>query len=146
MVSANTDPPSSFHYEFSDEWAIWVLDHGLPELPVKLGDDDDVPIAYWAGPRCGSVLFRSWYEDCEPSEEPAAEREVNTEHYSYWRTSDGWEATGGGGGTGGPLADPLARIDLPDDFARLGGGFVESGVAGRTGLVGPIRQDDRTVR
>jgi len=40
-------PPPSFHYEYADDWGAWVLDHGLPTLPEALGDDDEVPIAYW---------------------------------------------------------------------------------------------------
>jgi hypothetical protein len=132
-------PPSSFHFDNSDEWGAWVLDHGLPGLPAVLGEDDEVPIAYWAGRRFGVVLFRSWWsggDDEDQDEGVEMERDVNTDHYCYERSDRGWESTGGGGGVAGLQADPLGPLDLPSDFAAIGGSFQDDGIAGVTGLVG----------
>ena len=132
--------PPSFHYEYSDDWATWVLDHGLPELPRTLGDEDEVPIAYWAGPVVGAVLFCSWRADCEEDTPTEAPREIDNVHYSYVRTGTGWEPTGASGGTGGPEDKPMQPPVLPHRLAYFGGGFQESGppgsVRGRTGMVG----------
>jgi len=40
-----------------DGWE-WALEHGLPALPVALGEDDEVAISFWAGPSVGAVLTR----------------------------------------------------------------------------------------
>jgi hypothetical protein len=134
-------PPRSFHNQYTHDWALWVLEHGLPELPTVLDDDDEVPIAYWAGLRCASVIFRSWWEplvdDFPEGWSLPLGREVNTEHYSYRRSSRGWVATGSTGGEAGPIGDPLAPASVQPRDAHVGGGFVEGGIdGGVAGVVG----------
>lgn len=127
--------PPSFHYENTGDWAMWVLDHGLPMLPEELGEDDEVPIAYWAGPAFGSVLFRSWWSSAE-GEVREGEADVNDEHYSYVRTEEGWEPTGASGGTAGPEDNPLRPRPRVERLASFGGEWQEGPVRGLTGVVG----------
>ena len=132
-------PPSSFHSDNADEWGEWVLDHGLPDMPTALAEDDEVPIACWAGRRFGVVLFRSWWSGGDADDEDGIadqERDVNTDHYSYVRSDRGWVAAGAAGGVAGPAAHPLTPLDLPSDFAAVGGSFQDGDIAGVTGLVG----------
>jgi hypothetical protein len=131
--------PPSFHHEYSDGWATWVLDNGLPDLPQALGEDDEVPIAYWAGPKFGAVLFRSWWSGGEEGSIDE-ERDVNDEHYAYVRTASGWEAIGGSGGSAGPERDPLRPRAHPDRLAYLGGEWLNGPVRGVTGSVGAAAQ------
>jgi hypothetical protein len=137
VSSAEPTKPPSFHYDYFDDWALWVLDHGLPDLPDVLGEDDEVPIAYWAGPVFGTVLFRSWWtrgEEIPPFE--GEDKEVNTDHYSYIRTHTGWEASGTGGGTAGPEADPMVPRPGLDHLTYFWSGWQEGPVGGVTGHVG----------
>ena len=135
MTSTSGTRPPSFHYRYSDSWATWVLDHGLPALPEALGKDDEVPIAYWAGPASGSVLFRSWWSNPE-DEVTEGVAKVADNHYSYVRTGEEWEPTGGGGGSAGPEDDPLRLRVYPERLASVGGEWHEGPVRGLTGLVG----------
>ena len=133
--------PPSFHYEYSDDWGVWVLDHGLPALPDELGEDDEVPIAYWVGPLFGAVLFRSLGEPCdddEPGEFSGVE--VNDMVYGWVRVDGQWEEILARAGGGGPMTDPMARDPYPESTGSLGGGWrlgSEHGdVAGLDGAVG----------
>ena len=140
-VSAGTGgPPPSFHYDYSDDWAMWVLDHGLPAMPEALGDDDEVPIAYWRGDRFATVLFRSWASISEDEQEPVDRPDVYDDHYSLVLTETGWEPITAGGGAGGPLRDPMVRPVLPADTASFGGDWLQGddkgSVRGLTGTVG----------
>ena len=140
-MSAGTDgPPPSFHYDYSDDWAMWVLDHGLPAMPEALGDDDEVPIAYWRGDRFATVLFRSWASISEDVQEPAERARVDDDHYSWVLTETGWVPITAGGGAGGPVRDPMVRPDLPADTASFGDDWLQGddkgSVRGVTGTVG----------
>jgi hypothetical protein len=115
---------------------MWVLDHGLPVLPDVLGDDDEVPIACWAVPALGAVLFRSWWSG-SGEDGPSPHVNVSDDHYSFVRSEGvSWEPTGGGGGTAGPEADPMRASPRPDRLAFIGGDRLEGGVRGVTGSVG----------
>ncbi len=104
-------------------------------LPEELGEDDEVPIAYWAGPAFGSVLFRSWWSDAE-TEARDGEGDVNDDHYSYIRTAEGWEPTGASGGTAGPEENPIQPRAYRERLAAFGGEWQEGPVRGLTGVVG----------
>lgn len=135
MASRHDVKPPSFHYQYCDDWGVWVLDHGLPALPGSLGEDDEVPVAYWAGPTFGAVLFRSWWSHPD-EDEPNPQSAVNDDHHSYVRSAAGWEATGGGGGTAGSEDDPMRRALVPDRFAGFFGEWQDGPVRGVTGIVG----------
>jgi hypothetical protein len=135
-------PPPSFHNEYADAWGPWVLDHGLPALPAALGEDDEVPIALWAGERFGAVLFRSWdsWVDDDDLGFAGDIREVNDDHYCWYRSEGGWHPMGSGGGSGGPSAEPMTSRQVAPDLAAFGGEWQDgdrvSTVRGLTGHVG----------
>ncbi len=60
---------------------------------MELGEDDEVPIAFWAGPSVGAVLFRSWSWNSEDEFVTDTERDVDDDHYSYVRTDSGLSPT-----------------------------------------------------
>lgn len=140
MNAGSSGPPPSFHYEYSDDWAMWVLDHGLPATPGVLGDDDEIPIAYWKGDRLATVLFRSWASQDDDDLGLVEEGDVDDDHYSWVLTDGSWVPIGAGGGAGGPMRNPLARPDLAADAAYFGGdwlqGDAKGSVRGVTGAVG----------
>jgi hypothetical protein len=83
------------------------------------------------------VLFKSWWSGEYDSEvDGLSDRDVSIDHYCYRRVGDAWEATGSGGGVAGPEADPLAALDVPPDFAAIGGSFTDNEIEGVTGIVG----------
>jgi hypothetical protein len=135
MLPGQGDHPPSFHYEYSDDWARWVLDHGLPALPDVLCDDDEVPIAYWAGPAFGAALFRSWSSP-RGEETGHTQPDVNNDHHAYIRTEARWEATGGTGGSAGPNDNPMRPGDYPERLAHFIGEWQDGPVRGVTGVVG----------
>jgi hypothetical protein len=126
-----TEPPSSFHWEESEDWAVWVLDHGLPRLPGCIGDDDAVPVSYWAGPDCGAVLFRSF-----AAEDEHGARDVDDTVVPFRRTTEGWVGVGGDAGGAGPLADPLSPLPVASTYAAFGGGSQVNGIMSMNGVVG----------
>ncbi len=116
-------PPRSFDEDAASEWAEWVLDHGLPELPETVRVGDSVPIAYWAGPKYGAVVTVEWsWSDDHTDDYPAFEVET------FRRTGDGWEPSGMT--SGADWFDPPLLV-RPDAHAR----FVEvTGVSKHTSL------------
>lgn len=128
-----TQPPS-FHRGYSRDWGLWVLEHGLPPLPPALDDEDEVPISFWTGPRCASVVFRSWSHDPDEVDDETGTRFVQTQHWSLKRSRHGWQLEGGGG-TGVPMCDPMS-VDVPPRHAQLHGSFGGGGIGGVTGVVG----------
>ncbi len=84
-------PPESYDEEFIDEWAAWVLDHGLPASRHVPAVGEACPIARWRGPELGAVLFVAWDGD---GSSLIGDVQVLRRHDS------GWEASGGSGGAG----------------------------------------------
>jgi hypothetical protein len=106
------DRPQSFDvFEHREAWDLWVLDHGLPDLPSALRVGESVPIARWSGPVYGAVLSVSRDED-EDGEF------VDANVVTYRRTPSGWEAASGEGG-GSWYDDALVRPDLPPRLAAV---------------------------
>lgn len=99
---------------------MWVLENGLPEWPESLERGMSVPVARWAGAEWGAVfqLQWNWYED-DPDDDYIA-----TEVQVLRRTSAGWEASDGSGGSNWHTNDgsrAFVRPDLPERAAFLGG-------------------------
>ena len=105
MVEAvpHTPAPTSFDEDNMDEWSLWVLENGLPTLPILVNRGDSVPVARWAGITVGAVLHVQWmwehYEgddDLLPSEDDFLASMV-----TCFRWIDGvWQEGNGSGGSG----------------------------------------------
>jgi hypothetical protein len=106
--------PVSFHEGEMTDWSIWVLDHGLPELPDTVNVGESVPVARWPGVRFGAVVHVQWDWTEEHDED-----ELQSEIELFRRTAEGWEVASGGGG-GGWFSPPLKRPPIPEDSAGLG--------------------------
>ena len=126
--------PPSFDEELMTEWSMWVLDHGVPDLPEAVAAGDSIPVARWAGRRFGAVMHLQW---CGGDPDT---RYLGTETELFRRTSDGWTALSGGGGTNWPFDPPLVRPSMPASAAFLGGstcsGDDDGLVCAHDGLVG----------
>jgi len=80
------------------DWAVHVLEQGLPPLPAHLERGETVPAAVWRGDDVGGVLFVRLWQDGRPDSEVALAR----------RGADGsWEVPSWGGGPW--VDDPLVR-------------------------------------
>lgn len=131
MASGQGITPPSFNAEYSDDWARWVLDHGLPVLPDALGEDDEVPIAHWAGPRFGAVVFRRWWPE-EDRDGPLVDDNVVL---LEWVASE-WRPLNADGGTAGSLPDPMTRPPMSIGEVQITGQTGSDGVRAVDGLVG----------
>ncbi len=109
------------------ELGIWVLDHGLPPLPLELKIDETVPIARWTGPEYGAVLFVSWYLDDEEGEST-----VDADVQTYRRCGGAWVPSEGSGG-GSWFDEPLKRPDVPEEYAAVGHYHFAHGATGSCG-------------
>ena len=83
-------PPDSFDEEFIDEWAAWVLDHGLPAGRQTPSVGEACPIARWVGSELGAVLFVAWNGDGSSL----------TGEVQVLRRGAGWVSSPGSGGAG----------------------------------------------
>jgi hypothetical protein len=100
---------------FGAAWSLWVLAHGLPELPgPQIAVGESVPVAYWIGPRTAAVLHIRRVED-DDGPEPYAETNLDL----FYLLDGVWELCGGGGG-GGWSGDALARRQVPTRSVYLG--------------------------
>jgi hypothetical protein len=80
------------------QWAVQVLEHGLPPLPAELERGQTVPAAVWRGDQAGGVLFVRLWKNGQPDSEIAIAR----------RGADGsWEVPSWGGGPW--VDDPMMR-------------------------------------
>jgi hypothetical protein len=108
--------PASFDEELMTDWSLWLLDHGLPELPERVELGQSVPVARWAGRRFGAVLHLQWnWSDDHEDDYLATEVEL------FCLTESGWEAASGGGGSNWPFEPPLTRPVVPAASAEFWG-------------------------
>lgn len=105
----------SFDEEYTTDWSKWVLDNGLVALPGTVRIGESVPVARWAGPRCGAVLHvqRSWsYEHGNDF--------LVSEVQLLDRVPGGWRVYGSQSGTDW-FDPPLARPRLAPEFVGFSG-------------------------
>lgn len=98
------------------DWSIWVLDHGLPDLPQGVELGASVPVARWVGPRFAAVCHLQWMWSHRHDHDYLA-----TETQLLHRTAGEWEVAGGTGGSDWPFDPPLRRPISPPSYAQLGG-------------------------
>jgi hypothetical protein len=120
--------PESFDTELNAEWGAWVLELGLPELPEVVACDESVPVAYWAAPLVGAVLYVQRSPNDDEDEDDEGDR-VDTETVCFGRTSHGWEPGVGQGGSW-PSDPRLTRLAVPGDHVEFSGGFETVGEDG----------------
>ena len=138
------DPPPSFDWDFKDEWSLWVLDNGLPELPATVSLGQSVPIARWSDARLGAVLQVSRDED-------EGDDYLDTNVQVFWRTPDGWETSDAEGGSNW-LGHNLEAPGLPPrgvHFAHVhcsGNLCAGDGVAGADASVVELLDEDGVTR
>lgn len=130
MTSGQDIAPPSFDADYSDEWATWVLRHGLPDLPDTLGEDDEVPIACWAGPRFGAVIFRRRWDD------DGNGALIDDNVVLLELVGSEWTPLSGDGGAAGPLPDPMARPPRPLGEVQITGETGSDGARAVDGVVG----------
>ena len=100
-----------------DDWSLWVVEHGVPDLPEEVHQGESVPVARWVGPRYAAVLHVQWMW----GREDPAEDHLASEIDCLVRAGDHWEGTEGGGGTGWPSARLVRPGDiLPRQVHRFG--------------------------
>jgi hypothetical protein len=117
--------PLTFDEDFMADWSLWVVEHGLPDLPEEVRKGESVPVARWAGPRYAAVLHVQWmWGHDDPSEDYLA-----SGIDCLVRAGDRWESTDGGGGTGWPSARLVRPGDIAPRQVRRLGLHGESGVA-----------------
>ena len=101
-------PPPSFDEELSEDWGLWVLEHGFPEFPPVLMRGQSVPVARYVGRDLASVMYLEWHwGNDDPSEDS-----VDTMFTTYFRTGDGWKSAGDRGGSSWP-DDAFQSVVVP---------------------------------
>lgn len=129
--------PSSFGEEEAYSWCLWVLDHGLPELPVGIAKGESVPVARWAGPEFGAVLRVEWA--WSPDQSISGPDELVSIVQVFRRTVQGWEDTLADGGSGW-LDPPLQRPPIVPRGVHMGNlhssGAADWRCVARYGVVG----------
>jgi hypothetical protein len=88
-------PPDSFDEGLLTEWSLWVLTHGLPELPESVRVGESVPVARWVGARFGAVAHVQWMWT-----DDHADDRLGNEIETFRRRAGRWEASNGNGGSG----------------------------------------------
>ena len=101
-------PPPSFDEHLSDDWGIWVLQHGFPPFPLVLLRGEAVPVARYVGHDLASVMDLDW----SWGNDNAAEDCVRTNFSTFYRSGDIWVPAGDRGGTG--WDDPTFQPVLVD--------------------------------
>jgi hypothetical protein len=118
MVEAvpRTPAPTSFDEDNMDEWSIWVLENGLPTMPILVKKGASVPAARWAGITVGAVLHVQWMLDDEPDEDFLASQVT-----CFRRVAGVWEQGNGTGGSGwySPVLERSAAIG-PEQTSKFG--------------------------
>ena len=97
MVNNVSGPsaPASFSEDNMDEWSRWVLENGLPTLPIAVKKGESVPVARWVGTTVAAVLHVQWMWSYEPDDDFLA-----SEIACFGREDGVWEQGDGCGGTG----------------------------------------------
>ena len=95
-----------------EEWSLWVLDNGLPDLPVVMRKGESVPVARWVGAAVAAVLHVQWMWGSDDPDDDFLASEVAC----FSRVDGGWWSSGASGGTGWPSAilgrsDSLGRTE-----------------------------------
>ncbi len=133
MVDVVSGPaaPASFDEDHMDEWSMWVLENGLPELPVSVQKGESVPVARWVGHTVGAVLHVQWMCDHDDSDAhyraPENDDFLASEVTCFYRVDGVWQEGNARGGSGWYSA----RLERSD---RLGAGDTrEFGLHGEGG-------------
>jgi hypothetical protein len=97
MVNDVSGPsaPASFSEDNMDEWSLWVLENGLPILPIAVKKGESVPVARWVGTTVAAVLHVQWMWGHEPDDDFLV-----SEIVCFRREGGVWEQGDGSGGTG----------------------------------------------
>jgi hypothetical protein len=110
--------PASFNEDNMEEWSLWVLSNGLPDMPVAVGKGESVPVARWVGNAVAAVLHVQWmWGNGDPDDDNLA-----SEVACFSQVVDGaWQSSGSSGGTGWHSAT-LGRSDSigPTETQRFG--------------------------
>jgi hypothetical protein len=132
--------PPSFEEEWQNDWSLYVIEHGLPDLPPTVRVGESVPVARWVGPRRAAVLHVEWSWSDDHLDDELVD---NTE--MFYMTSSGWEPFGGMGGSGW-FDPPLVRPGMHQRAAYIGGGSAasEEGVSCET-CIGWAGEDATTI-
>jgi hypothetical protein len=117
MVDVVSGPaaPASFDEDHMDEWSLWVLENGLPELPVSVKKGESVPVARWAGGTVGAVLHVQWM--CDHDDRDAHHRAPEDDDFlasevtCFYRVDGLWREGNASGGSGW-YSPVLERSDL----------------------------------
>jgi hypothetical protein len=128
--------PDSFDDDRRLEWGVWVLDHGLPELPAELVEGQQVPVARWAGAEFGAVLLVG---TCSHDRYCKPELHLATDMIRYRRAADSWQPARVSGGTDWHnTSTALPRVDPSsvDFFDSHHGGSSGWDCLAVSGLVG----------
>jgi hypothetical protein len=145
--------PPNFDQDLASDWGLWVMENGLPKLPLQVDPGEAVPISWSAGPTFGAVVFVTRYEpDMVSERDPHVDEDV----HCYHRTHDGWEELGPNGGTDWPPGADLCPVDVAPRYANLneslsvrdGAGICTalSGLVGREAKWFQVTDPDRTYR
>jgi hypothetical protein len=100
MNHDNAAMPESFKEEDASLWAEWILQNGLPPLPLRLEKGMSVPLARWIGHEYAGVLFVEWAWSEDPQMNDLPDRLVSTVHSFVYAGDEGWLEFAGVGGTG----------------------------------------------
>jgi hypothetical protein len=104
-------PPDTFGIADALGWSRWVVENGLPELPVsELAVGKSFPVAYWVGPTTAAVLHIQWIP---PDEDDDGMSDADVDVDLFLLIDGRWENSGGGGaGPYEPLSVPSSHVGL----------------------------------
>jgi hypothetical protein len=95
--------PPSFAEDRLGDWGLWVLEHGLPDLPEAVRVGESVPVARWVGPSRAAVVHVGWSRTADDDDD-----ELGDDVEMFYRDGPGWASFSGMGG-GGWFDPPLVR-------------------------------------
>lgn len=116
--------PTSFDEDNVDEWSLWVLENGLPGLPMAVKKGESVPVARWVGRSVGAVLHVQWmrehYED-DDDLTPSGDDFLASEVTCFTRVDGAWQQgyASGGSGWNSPVLERPASIG-PGETRQFG--------------------------
>ena len=108
MVNDVSGPsaPASFDEDDMEEWSLWVLNHGLPAMPIAVAKGESVPLARWIGTAVAAVLHVQWMWGSDDPDDDYLASEV----VCFSQVDGVWRSSGASGGMGWPSA-VLGRSD-----------------------------------